>query len=90
MAVTINVEETPNPNARRYILDQPVQEQSKGRYFKAGDEADDPLAKSLLAVEGTDSVMLLPKSVTVNKRNDQTWDLVDPAARKAIENHFSG
>lgn len=89
MAVNINSTETPNPNARRYVVDRPVQEQSKGRFFRSADEADEPLAKELLVIDGVDSVMLLPTSITVNKTNEANWDAVDKAARQAMESYFS-
>lgn len=89
MAVNINSAETPNPNARRYVVDRPVQEQSKGRFFQSAEEADEPLAKELLVIAGVDSVMLLPTSITVNKTNEADWEAVDKAARQAMESYFS-
>jgi len=89
MSVTIKTVETPNPNARRYMVDRPVQEESKGRYFKLSDETDEPLVKSLLTIDGADSVMLLPNSITVNKKNGSPWEVVDPAAIQAIEDYFN-
>lgn len=89
MDVTIQTAETPNPNARRYMVNRPVQEESKGRFYKSGDQSDEPLVKSLLGIEGADSVMLLPSSITVNKTNGAKWDDVDAAVRRAIEDYFS-
>lgn len=88
MSVTIQTVETPNPNARRYMVNRPVQEESKGRFFRAGDETDEPLVKALLEIEGADSVMLLPNSITVNKANSSKWEEVDAATRRVIEEYF--
>ncbi|MGH2773050.1 MAG: NifU N-terminal domain-containing protein [Actinomycetota bacterium] len=88
MPVTIRTEETPNPNARRFVLDRPVQEQSRGRFFKTADEADEPLAKTLLGIEGTDSVMFLPNSVTVNKSASGAWETLEKAVSQALHEYF--
>ncbi|MBW3562829.1 MAG: NifU N-terminal domain-containing protein [Actinobacteria bacterium] len=83
--VSISVQETPNPAARRFLLDVPVQEESRGRFFKEGDDVDDPLVEELLRVFGVEAVMLLPNSVTVNKVEDASWEKLEPTVREAIE-----
>jgi hypothetical protein len=89
MTISIQILETPNPNARRYMVDRPVQEESKGRFFRSGDATDEPLVKTLLDIQGTESVMLLPNSITVNKSNSSKWDEVEPATKQAIESYFA-
>lgn len=89
MAVEITVQETPNPAARRFVVDKPVQEQSRGRFYTDAADADDELATVLLEVSGVERVMLLPTSVTVNKADEASWDDVEPAARAALEDYFA-
>lgn len=89
MTVEINVQDTPNPDARRFVLDKPVQEQPRGRFFTDADSADDALAKRLLELDGVAGAMLLPTSVTLNKDGDASWDDVEPAARAALEAYFA-
>lgn len=89
MAVSITVQDTPNPNARRFLVDKPVQEQARGRFYTDAGRTDDPLARTLLGVDGVAGVMLLPTSVTVNKTNEASWDPVEAAARAALEDYFS-
>lgn len=86
--VAITVQDTPNPNARRFLLDTPVQESVRGRFFKRGEEVDDTLAEDLLRVFGVEAVMLLPTSVTVNKDPQAAWENLEPAVREALERHF--
>lgn len=83
--VSITVQETPNPNARRFMLDVPVQQEQRGRFFKSDQEVDDPFAEELLRVFGVQAVMLLPGSVTVNKEPQASWDNLEKAVRDAIE-----
>lgn len=89
MTVDISVQDTPNPDARRFVLDKPVQEQPRGRFFTDADSADDALAKRLLELDGVAGAMFLPTSITLNKDGDASWDEVEPAARAALEDYFA-
>ncbi len=89
MSVEITVQETPNPAARRFVLDKPVQEETRGRFYTDPDDADDELATSLLRLDGVSRVMLLPTSVTVTKVEDASWQDVEASARQALEDYFA-
>lgn len=88
MTVKIRMEETPNPNARRYVIDRPVQQAAKGRFFTSGD-AGEPLVEALFGVPGVAGVLLLPNSVTINKTPGSDWEMVDPSTRSTLESYFS-
>lgn len=87
--LSIRIEETPNPNAHRYVLNRQVQEEAKGRFFAVDDQPDEPLALALVQVDGVTNVLLLPNSVTVNKDNERDWKAVDDATLAVIEDHFT-
>lgn len=87
--LTIRSEETPNPNARRYVLNRPVQDQPKGRFFTEAAVGDEPLVQALFALDGVASVMLLPNSVTINKEPGRDWADLDAASRSALESYFA-
>lgn len=84
----MRVEQTPNPNSMRYVVNRPVQEAMKGRFFTQARDADEPLVRDLLALEGVAAVMLLPNSVTVNKTATATWDELGPRTETAIRGYF--
>ena len=88
MSVRITPQDTPNPNARRVVLDRPLQESPRGRYFTDADACDDPLARALLAVDGVVGVMLLPNSVTVSKADEVPWEDVQPLIVQTIHGYF--
>ena len=88
MPVRITPQDTPNPNARRVVLDRPVQEGSRGRYFTDPTSCDDPLARTILEVEGVVGVMLLPNSVTVSKANEASWETLQPLVVQRIHRYF--
>lgn len=88
MAVTVTVQETPNPAARRFLVDKPVQDESRGRFYKDPEQTDDPLASELLGMDGVDGVMFLPTSVTVNKTDAASWEELEPRVRETLDAHF--
>jgi len=87
--VEIRTEETPNPNAQRFVLNRAVQESARGRFFTEAGGAEEPLARALLDLNGVIGVMLLPNSVTVNKEPSALWDEVGPHAEEVIRTHFA-
>jgi hypothetical protein len=87
--IDVRAESTPNPNARRFVLNRPVQEHPRGRFFTDAGGGEEPLVRLLFEVSGVSSVMLLPTSVTVNKEPAAQWDVVEAATVRAIESFFS-
>src|ERR1700760_3812639 len=73
-----NIEETPNPNAVKFILKEPVTSGTT-RSFHTADEAEgDPLAGPLFAVGDVASVFYMDKMVTVEKTEEADWDALLP------------
>jgi NFU1 iron-sulfur cluster scaffold homolog, mitochondrial len=69
-----NIEETPNPNAVKFILKEPVTAGTTRSFHAAGEAADDPLGKSLFAVGDVASVFYMDKMITVEKTDEADWD----------------
>ena len=80
---SIEVRQTPNPNARKFVLAGVRFEGS--RNYSLGDMVDDPLAARLLTLEGVYNVLLAQDFVTVNKVPDVEW----PALQAAVENFLA-
>jgi Fe-S cluster biogenesis protein NfuA len=73
-----DIQETPNPNAVKFILREPV---SNGVAFQFGalDQAQsDPLAKSLFDVGDVVSVFYMDNMITVEKEDSADWDELLP------------
>jgi hypothetical protein len=69
----ITVQETPNPNARKYIL--PTDTFAGACSFPGVESAaDDPLASRLFALGGIYNVFWVRDFVTVNKYPDVDWE----------------
>ena len=69
-----DIEETPNPNAVKFILREPVSNGTAKSFASAGQAADDPLAKALFEVGNVVSVFYMDKMITVEKDEAGDWD----------------
>jgi Fe-S cluster biogenesis protein NfuA len=75
-----DIQETPNPNAVKFILKEPVSHGTSHSFKTIDTATDDPLAKSIFDV-GDDvvSVFYMDKMITVEKTDEAEWDEVLPA-----------
>jgi Fe-S cluster biogenesis protein NfuA len=74
-----DIQETPNPNAVKFILKEPVSHGTSHSFKEAADAADDELAKSLFDIEHVVSVFYMDKMITVEKTDDAEWDDILPS-----------
>lgn len=85
MAVT--VEQTPNPNALKFSVGEPVG--GPGTYVK-GSQPDEEFLAELLELEGVASVFFTADFVTISKTPDGSWDSIRPEATEILETRFPG
>ncbi|MDQ3819621.1 MAG: NifU family protein [Acidobacteriota bacterium] len=74
-----DIEETPNPNAVKFILKEPVTNGTARQFGSAEKAQDDPLAKSLFDVGQVVSVFYMDRMITVEKEDLADWDELLPA-----------
>ena len=74
-----DIEETPNPNAVKFILREPVSNGVARQYGSADQAENDSLAKSLFDVGHVVSVFYMDKMITVEKDDEGDWDELLPA-----------
>ena len=74
-----DIEETPNPNAVKFILREPVSNGVARQYGSAEMAENDPLAKSLFDVGHVVSVFYMDSMITVEKDDEGDWDELLPA-----------
>ncbi len=79
----VDIESTPNPNALKFNLDQPI---SRGTlsFIRPPDAQQDPIAAALFSIDGVVSLMFRGDFVTVNKRADADWGPIKAKVRKAL------
>jgi Fe-S cluster biogenesis protein NfuA len=73
-----DIQETPNPNAVKIILKEPVSAGTSHSFKKAEDAEKDVFAKSLFDVGNVVSVFYMDKMVTVEKTDEAEWDEILP------------
>ena len=74
-----DIEETPNPNAVKFILREPVSNGVARQYGSADQAENDSLAKSLFDVGHVVSVFYMDRMITVEKDEEGDWDELLPA-----------
>ena len=73
-----DIQETPNPNAVKFILKEPVSHGTSHSFKSAEDGERDALAKSIFDVGEVVSVFYMDKMITVEKTDDAEWDELLP------------
>src|ERR1044072_7218291 len=74
-----DIEETPNPNAVKFILREPVSNGAAKQYGSAAQAVNDPLATSLFDVGHVVSVFYMDRMITIEKDDEGDWDGMLPA-----------
>ena len=69
-----DIEETPNPNAVKFILREAVSNGTAHSYSSVEVAQDDPLAKALFDVDHVVSVFYMDRMITVEKNDEGDWD----------------
>ena len=73
-----DIQETPNPNAVKFILKEPVSHGTSHSFKNAVDAAENVLARSIFEVGEVVSVFYMDKMITVEKTDDIDWDEILP------------
>ena len=74
-----DIEETPNPNAVKFILREPVSNGVARSFSSISQAESDPLAKALFDVGHVLSVFYMDRMITVEKDDEGDWDELLPA-----------
>lgn len=74
-----DIQETPNPNAVKFILKEPVSYGTSHSFKTAEDAEKDRLAKSIYEVGDIVSVFYMDKMITVEKTDEAEWDEILPS-----------
>ncbi len=73
-----DIQETPNPNAVKFILKEAVSHGTSHSFKKREDAEGNKLAESLFDVGNVVSVFYMDKMVTVEKTDEAEWDEILP------------
>ncbi len=73
-----DIQETPNPNAVKFILKEAVSHGTSHSFDSIEKAENNPLAKSIFDVGDVVSVFYMDKMITVEKSDDADWDEILP------------
>ncbi len=73
-----DIQETPNPNAVKFILKEPVSYGTSHSFDSVEKAGDNDLARSIFDVGDVVSVFYMDKMITVEKTDDADWDEILP------------
>ena len=85
----IRVQPTPNPDAFQFILNGKVMGDGTKTFDSPDDAGNDPLAKSLFAIFGIQSIFLKESFVTITKSNTVGWHTLMEKTGHTLEAHLS-
>jgi len=86
MIEVVEVQNTPNPDARKFITNTRLTDRAKAFDTPASAQGD-PLATTLFDCGPVSSVFILDRFVTITKFASTEWDNLTPRIRAAIEAH---
>ena len=69
-----DIEYTPNPNAVKFILKEPITSGTSRSFQSVESAQTDPLAAALFDVGNVTSVFYMDRFITVNKEDDVSWE----------------
>ena len=67
------IEPTPNPNAMKFVLKEPLTWGISHSYANAGEAKDDPLATALFAIPHVSNVFYVDHWITVTQDGGADW-----------------
>lgn len=73
-----DIQETPNPNAVKFILKEPVSYGTSHSFKNREAATDDHLAGSIFDIGEVESVFYMDKMITVEKTDEAEWDEILP------------
>ncbi|MBL1214449.1 MAG: NifU family protein [Ignavibacteriae bacterium] len=86
MLVVQDVDLTPNPQALKFIISEPLLKR-ESRSFQSKEEAvEDPLAKGIFEIDGVVSVFYMDKFITIEKDPKVSWGEIQKSFVNFIRN----
>jgi len=91
MAKIKEIERTPNPDAMRFVLHEPLTNGVTRSFENSADAASDPLASALFAIDSVINVYYVGKYITVTQDGKAVWSellrKLAPPIREAETQH---
>lgn len=83
--ISIFIQPTPNPNALKFVLDQPVKLEGNSTYRSPIDCGENKLAAELFSIRGVDQIHFFDNVITITKFSYEDWEAIDEAIQDTIK-----
>lgn len=83
------IQSTPNPNARKYIVNQDLKADGKVSYQSPRDCPHVPMATALLQIPGISQVHFFANVLTVTQNGHMDWAFVDESIQSVMTDRIS-
>lgn len=84
-----SIQPTPNPNAFKFLMDQPMAQPGKTKAYAKPEQAqNDVLAQGLFAIPGVETLFFCDNFVTVSMTAEADWRGVAEQCTKLLESHI--
>jgi hypothetical protein len=84
-SITVDPQDTPNPNAIKFTLNIPVAETGSFSFTSEDSDIEHPIAAAVVALDGVVSVFGVNDFLTVSKAPDASWNELMPLVVDAIK-----
>lgn len=87
--LTVEFQQTPNPNAGKFVVSQQVAPVGTSKsYYDLEEAREDPVARAVMAIQGVRSLFMVDDFITVTKTHAAKWDDLVPRVEEAIREHL--
>ena len=87
--LTVEFQQTPNPNAGKFVVSQQVAPVGTSKSYYDREEArEDPVARAVMGIQGVRSLFMVDDFITVTKTHAARWDDLVPRVEEAIREHL--
>jgi NFU1 iron-sulfur cluster scaffold homolog, mitochondrial len=83
----LSIQPTPNPNAYKFIVDQPLLKAGSRHYNNVEEAKGDALAEALFAVAGVDTLYFAENFVTVSTAADADWRALHAQVKGVLDGY---
>ncbi|ELK45231.1 NifU N-terminal domain-containing protein [Halobacillus sp. ACCC02827] len=85
--MAIQVQETPNPNARKFTVEKLIFQGDGSVSVMPGQTSEHTIMNDLMELDGVDNVFGFQNFITVNKLPQADWDELNPKVKSTLEEH---
>lgn len=78
------VDVTPNPNALKFIINEPILPGTSRNYKNYDEAVNDPFAKAIFEIDGVVGVFYMENFVTIEKKNESLWGDIQKSFAKFV------